>query len=227
MTSCGLPRDTSVLFSMHKVHGGCLPLKNLMLRRFTTPLFILAIQLCITATPASAASTTTAMSAWDLYSDTWVATDGLGRELPGFEECGPPKANKTVGMFYYLWHDSARGEVRDNARALLDDPDHRSFGPRGQWHWWGEPLLGYYLISDPSVIRTHAAMLTDAGIDTIICDVTNAITYPDQVSSVFNTYREIRQSGQTTPQIGFITHSKTCRDKSQTRRSGIFKGCRF
>jgi hypothetical protein len=26
----------------------------------------------------------------DLYSDTWVATDSLGRTLPGYSEVGPP-----------------------------------------------------------------------------------------------------------------------------------------
>jgi hypothetical protein len=33
----------------------------------------------------------------DLFSDTWVAA-----ELPGYEECGPVRAGKTVGIFYFL-----------------------------------------------------------------------------------------------------------------------------
>ncbi len=32
----------------------------------------------------------------DLFSDTWVATDALGRELPGHEQCGPVRQGKTV-----------------------------------------------------------------------------------------------------------------------------------
>jgi hypothetical protein len=39
---------------------------------------------------------------WDTYSDTRVATDDLGRPLPTHEQTGPPKPNKTVGLFYYL-----------------------------------------------------------------------------------------------------------------------------
>ena len=39
----------------------------------------------------------------DTYSDTWVATDGLGRVLPSSTEVGLPRENKTVGIFYFLW----------------------------------------------------------------------------------------------------------------------------
>ena len=40
---------------------------------------------------------------YPLDSDTWVATDSLGRELPGYEECGPIRKGKFVGLFYFLW----------------------------------------------------------------------------------------------------------------------------
>ncbi|HPX41282.1 MAG TPA: hypothetical protein PLF51_12665, partial [Candidatus Hydrogenedentes bacterium] len=30
----------------------------------------------------------------DTFADTWVATDALGREAPGFEETGPVKPDK-------------------------------------------------------------------------------------------------------------------------------------
>ena len=44
-------------------------------------------------------------SNWDLYSDTWVATDALGRTMPGIEKVGPVKDDKkrTVGFFYIAW----------------------------------------------------------------------------------------------------------------------------
>ena len=35
----------------------------------------------------------------DLYSDTWVATDALGRELPGYDQVGAPRKNRAVGLF--------------------------------------------------------------------------------------------------------------------------------
>ena len=37
----------------------------------------------------------------DLYADTWVATDALGRTQPGSAEAGPVKENKWVGIFYW------------------------------------------------------------------------------------------------------------------------------
>ena len=42
----------------------------------------------------------------DLQSDTWVATDALGRSLPGYAECGPRKENRFVGMFYFVTHNN-------------------------------------------------------------------------------------------------------------------------
>ncbi|MBN1125391.1 MAG: hypothetical protein JXA82_10310, partial [Sedimentisphaerales bacterium] len=57
--------------------------------------FSLVLSLCVTAVVSGQAR--------DLYSDTWAATDALGRELPGFEECGPPREGRTVGLFYFLW----------------------------------------------------------------------------------------------------------------------------
>ncbi|MBI3851860.1 MAG: hypothetical protein HY298_16515 [Verrucomicrobia bacterium] len=40
----------------------------------------------------------------DVFADTWVATDGAGRTLPGLKECGPVKSDKWVGIFYWTWH---------------------------------------------------------------------------------------------------------------------------
>ena len=37
-------------------------------------------------------------------SDTWVATDALGRDLAGPEEAGKPKKGRYVGMFYFMTH---------------------------------------------------------------------------------------------------------------------------
>ena len=45
-----------------------------------------------------------ASPAWDTYSDTWGATDALGRVLPGYEQVGAPRKDRFVGVFYFLWH---------------------------------------------------------------------------------------------------------------------------
>lgn len=59
----------------------------------------------------------------------WPATDALGRMLPMPEEVGPPRADRFVGMFYFLWHNQRQGKCPnwdgpyDIAKILARDPD--------------------------------------------------------------------------------------------------------
>ena len=48
----------------------------------------------------------------DLYSDTWVASDALGRTMPSYEEVGPVKDDKrrVSGIFYITWHTQDKHE---------------------------------------------------------------------------------------------------------------------
>ena len=77
----------------------------------------------------------------DLYSDTWVATDALGRSLPGFEQVGPPRKDRTVGIFYWTWlarHARSTGEhVYDNTEIIAANPEKPEFGPIGKPHQIG------------------------------------------------------------------------------------------
>jgi hypothetical protein len=147
--------------------------------------------------------------AWDTFSDTWAATDGLGRSLPMFEEVGGPKPDKTVGMFYYLWEDSHQGKVRDAARVLAADPEARIPLEPDDWYWWGQPLLGYYLLTDPFVLRTHAALLSDAGVDAAIFDSSNGYTHADQYTALCKEYERLRKMGQATPAIAHLLNADT------------------
>ena len=67
--------------------------------------------------------------------------------------------------------------------AARKHPDSPLWGPTALYHYWGEPLYGYYLSDDPWVLRRHAQLLADAGIDTLIFDTTNAATYPRSTRS--------------------------------------------
>jgi hypothetical protein len=144
----------------------------------------------------------------DLYSDTWVAVDALGRSLPAYEECGPPKADRTVGIFYFLWlgQHSTNGPF-DITELLKANPDDPQWGSPGAFHHWGQSELGYYTSDSDYAIRRHARMLEAAGIDTLIFDVTNAFTYPDIYKKLCRIYTGLRGEGQSTPQIMFLTHS--------------------
>jgi hypothetical protein len=144
----------------------------------------------------------------DLYSDTWVATDALGRAIPGYAACGPPRNNKTVGLFYYIWlGEHGTGGPYDITKLLSANPTSPAWGPKGAFHHWGESEFGYYLSSDEYVIRKHAHMFADAGVDVIIIDVTNSLTYRSNYLRLCQLYMQIRAEGGTTPQICFMANS--------------------
>jgi hypothetical protein len=60
---------------------------------------------------------------WDTFSDTWSATDALGRRVPTYEDVGPPRTDRVVGIFYFLWHGAhVRGGPYDVTQILARDP---------------------------------------------------------------------------------------------------------
>ncbi|MBN1817122.1 MAG: hypothetical protein JW828_07150, partial [Sedimentisphaerales bacterium] len=143
----------------------------------------------------------------DLYSDTWVASDVLGRSLPDHKECGEPKKDKFVGIFYWTWHTAhgVRGPY-DVTQILADNPKNPQWGPVGAAHHWGRPELGYYISTDRFVIRKHASMLSDAGVDAIFFDTTNPpFTFKESYMALCDEFRIIRGQGNRTPQIVFLT----------------------
>ncbi|TDD87814.1 hypothetical protein E1293_07330 [Actinomadura darangshiensis] len=148
---------------------------------------------------------------WDTMSDTWVATDGLGRTLPTHAEVGGPRTDRFVGVFYFLWlgQHSTSGP-HDISRILTANPDavhdtdDPAWGPMGHFHHWAEPYFGYYLSDDAWVIRRHATMLADAGVDTVVFDVTNGFTYKANYHTLLDTFAEVRAAGGTTPQVAFL-----------------------
>jgi hypothetical protein len=61
-------------------------------------------------------------------------------------------------------------------------------------------------MDDPFVIRKHASMLVDAGVDVILFDTTNPpFTWKETYEPLCREYTAMREEGARTPQIGFIT----------------------
>jgi len=148
---------------------------------------------------------------WPTRSDTWVATDALGRSLPTSEEVGPRRADRHVGIFYFLWLGQHGTTGPYNISEILDaDPNALDAAATPPWgglwvyHHWGEPLFGYYLSDDEYVIRKHGQMLADAGVDTLIFDVSNAFTYHSSYMAVLRVFSDMRQNGAETPQVAFL-----------------------
>ena len=150
----------------------------------------------------------------------WPATDALGRKLPALAEVGPPKPGRFTGIFYFLWHNPGLPKhpnwdgPYDVTRIMAADPQALQkpasplWGGIGVSHYWAEPLYGYYLSTDPWVLRRHAQMLTDAGIDTLIFDTTNAQIYREVYRALCQVFREVRSAGGRTPQIVFMVNTQ-------------------
>lgn len=147
----------------------------------------------------------------------WPAVDGLGRALPLSGDVGPARTDRFVGIFYFLWlgqHDRGSDGPYDVSRILAANPDAAStptsppWGPPGAFHYWGEPLYGYYRGDDPWVLRRHAHLLADAGIDTLIFDTTNRRTYPNVHLALCEVFSQVRREGGRTPHIAFMCNSR-------------------
>jgi hypothetical protein len=150
----------------------------------------------------------------DLYPDTWVATDSLGRPLPTFSEVGPIKHDhrRVVGIFYITWHRDALATLKhpygaDVSRVLAADPKTRLDAKHPLWtegsYHWGEPEMGYFLSKDEYVIRHDMSMLSDAGVDVLILDVTNGVRYWDEWETIFAVMRKMQDEGNQVPQFCF------------------------
>ncbi len=159
----------------------------------------------------------------DTMPDTWVAMDRLHRTLPDFDTVGGPKRDKTIAMFYFIsfgqddMDPDKRTPVYDINKILhenpgaMDDTSSPPWGPYNTTHFWGESAFGYYRSSDAYVIAKHAQLLSDAGVDVIIFDVSNfvhrdppAAYFYKTFMTIFQTFDEVRKMGRRTPQIAFL-----------------------
>ncbi len=150
----------------------------------------------------------------DLFPDTWVAQDAIGRNMPTYSVVGPVKRDqrRVVGIFYITWHSDSQHNLKhpyaaDVSRVLASDPSARLDAKHPLWtegsYHWGEPELGYFLSKDEYVIRKDMSMLADAGVDVLVMDVTNAVRYWDEWAVVFAVMEKMRAEGNRVPQFCF------------------------
>jgi hypothetical protein len=142
-----------------------------------------------------------------------TGTDALGRETkPTLKK---REQNKTVGLFYSLWvghHNEGIYDIQkllDSNPDALHDPNNSRESPIGKFHFWGEPLYGYYNMKDPWIVTRHIELLTNAGIDYLCLDATNTIIYPEQAKNLFATLLTFHSQGFDVPKIVFYTNSSS------------------
>ena len=147
----------------------------------------------------------------DLYNDTWVGMDDENRLVNyGADDV----EDKLVGMFYQIWHAQTGTTYPDQIlydhHAIYQQGGHAAVkdaytkGPIGWGHYWGQPYFGYYLTNDQWVIRKHASMLCDIGVDFIYLDVTNGNPLTTSYMAIFKEYHAMREEGMDTPDICFF-----------------------
>ena len=160
-----------------------------------------------------------------------VGVDALGRSF------GPAAVSpgKTVGMFFWLWIGQPYASGVYDAGELLKLPNgqqvlfHASSeqSPDRQAHFWGKPLWGYYNSADPWVVSKQLELLTLAGVDYIVFDGTNAMTYPEVYAVVMQTIERFQKAGWNPPKAAFYTHTysmKTVRKLyEELYRPGLYR----
>ena len=148
-------------------------------------------------------------------SDQWSATDGLGRKLPEEAEVGAPKKDKFIAIFYWTWHqgdDDTTYQVKNITEIVRKYPEamkdyhHPAWGDKQPgFFFWEQPLLGYYKTTDPWVLRKHAEMLADAGVDAVFFDCTNgSITWKDSYEALMKTWNQAQKDGVNVPKIAYM-----------------------
>lgn len=152
-------------------------------------------------------------------------TDGAGRS---FSAHGTKKeSSRYVGVFYFLWLTDFGGiydisKIQEENAALATDTIRNplwalpgseyydaSVSPLYAFHYFEEPLYGYYQSDDPWVIRRHLELLAMADIDFLYLDFTNAglsgssvvNIYQKQTYALLDAILELQSKGYDVPQI--------------------------
>lgn len=141
-----------------------------------------------------------------------AATDDVGRAfspVSGYDE------QKFVGIFYFLWNGSDQSPIKDvsnnyekNHTVMTELLARQAAGgtpEMNSFHYWGEPLYGYYNAEDEWVIRKHIELFIHAGLDFIAFDTSNARIYDYQVYTFLDILLEYYEQGFDVPKVMFLT----------------------
>lgn len=154
-------------------------------------------------------------TAQPVSSDQWAATDALGRKVRDYNFAGEKKKEKFIAMFYWTWHqgnDDITYQVKNITEIVRKYPEamkdyhHPAWGNKKPgFFFWEQPLLGYYKTTDPWVLRKHAEMLADAGVDAVFFDCTNgSITWQESYEALMKTWDQAQKDGVNVPKIAYM-----------------------
>ena len=159
------------------------------------------------------------------YSDTWSATDMMGRKLPGFETVGAKDEERQVAIFYHSWHARAHmarkdGQTFNNNQQTIKNYirttggseediknvyNHPVWSGRIGHHYWNESIYGYYHGMDTWVMRKQMELFAAAGIDALFTDCTNGnFTWLSAHLELMRTSHEMQKAGIKAPAVSFL-----------------------
>ncbi len=149
------------------------------------------------------------LNAFEYTQANLTATDKTGRVAP----TGDLYNGNDVGVFYHTWHGvhETAGEVLDLTKILEENPDYLTSDYLNvnslRFHYWGEPLYGYYCSADPWVITRHIELMIAMGIDFLVYDYTNSTTYDAEADAIFEILQKFHDQGFDVPQVTFYTNT--------------------
>ncbi len=137
------------------------------------------------------------------------------------------KEGKYVGIFYFLWQNEGNGlydiskllekydptDVEKNPLWAIKGGEYYdpNISPMSAFHYFEEPLYGYYASTDKWVIMRHLELLTYAGVDFLYLDYTNANSadpekepgniYPAATYALLDSILELQKKGIDCPKI--------------------------
>ena len=150
-------------------------------------------------------------SAFEYTEANLTATDALGRTAPA----GDISNGNDVGVFYHTWHGvhETPGKVLDITKIMAENPDYLGsdylYENADKFHYWGEPLYGYYCSADPWVITRHVELMMAMGIDFLVYDYTNATAYNKEADAIFEVLQNFRDQGFNVPKVTFYTNTRS------------------
>ena len=153
----------------------------------------------------------------DVYGDGYNVNMVVGFDQQGrtVKAVSSEIEEREVGLFYFLWLNKQGGPyVNDEILEQygvdgLIKKDLSGISPAGAYHWWGEPLFGFYNSNDDWVIRKHLELFVYSGIDFLVFDTTNAVTYTETYMKILKIADEMMQNGWDVPKMAFFTHTKS------------------
>ena len=160
---------------------------------------------------------------------TWTAVDELGRSV--LDANNPAsRENREVIMFYWTWHEGRQVALYDgngnqiggcfngsgvpgitDITVVLEQSHGAAANNFNHPYWqysqvcfWGHPLFGYYRTTDPWVLRKHAEMLADAGVDAVAFDCSNGdFLWWSSTWKLLEVWNQARLDGVKVPKIIF------------------------